>query len=97
MDITFEEKNGRGRWHFTPEGASDEAEMTFSRTNETLIMLDHTFVPTSVRGEGIGEKLAERAVKDARANGWKIVPVCPFFKAQAEEHNWDDVIPSNGG
>lgn len=92
MDIEFDEKDGRGRWHAMPEGADEEAEMTFSRTNDTLIMLDHTFVPPSVRGQGIGEELAERAVADAREKGWKIVPVCPFFKAQADSHDWDDVL-----
>ena len=95
MDIKFDEQNGRGRWHFTPDGVEEEAEMTFSRTNDTLIMLDHTYVPPSARGQGIGEKLAERAVADAREKGWTIIPVCPFFKAEAERHGWDDIVQGN--
>ncbi|WP_260483762.1 GNAT family N-acetyltransferase [Sphingomicrobium flavum] len=93
MDIKFTEHNGRGRWSVTPGGADEEAEMTFSRNNDQLIMIDHTFVPESARGQGVGEALAERAVADAREKGWKIIPVCTFFKAQAEAHpDWDDVI-----
>ena len=95
MDIQFEEKNGRGRWHLRPDGADEDAEMTFSRTNDALIMIDHTYVPPTVRGDGLGEALAEQAVKDARAKGWKIIPVCPFMKAQADRHaDWKDVIAS---
>ena len=92
MDIEFSEENGRGRWSACPEGASEEAELTFSRTNDELIMVDHTFVPPTVRDEGIGAALAKRAYKDAKANGWKIAPVCPFFKAIAEKKGWKDVV-----
>ena len=92
MDIKFNEENGRGRWHVTPEGSDEAAEMTFSRTNDTLIMIDHTFVPPAARGQGIGEKLAERAYADAKEKGWKIIPVCPFFKAEAERHGWGDIL-----
>ncbi|MCJ8191916.1 GNAT family N-acetyltransferase [Sphingomicrobium aestuariivivum] len=93
MDIIFEEKDGRGRWHVRPEGADEDAEMTFSRTNAELIMIDHTFVPPSARGQGIAGKLAQAAVDKSRAEGWKIIPVCPYMKAEAEKHDdWDDVI-----
>lgn len=93
MDIKFDEENGRGRWHINLDGVEEAAEMTFSRNNDTLVMIDHTYVPEDMRGQGIGEQLAERAVADARDKGWKIIPVCTFFKAQAEAHpDWDDVI-----
>ena len=92
MDIQFNESGNRGRWHVIPEGVDEPAEMTFSRSNEQLIMLDHTFVPEAARGQGLGEALAERAVADAREKGWQIVPVCPFFKAQADRHDWGDVV-----
>jgi hypothetical protein len=32
--------------------------MTFSRTSPTLIIIDHTGVPDSVRGKGVGQALA---------------------------------------
>lgn len=93
MDIAFNEDNGRGRWSLPVEGASEDAEMTFSRSSDTLIMIDHTYVPDEARGQGLAKKLAERAVADAREHGWKIIPVCPFFKAIAERHDdWDDVV-----
>ena len=92
MDIDFSEQNGRGKWTVMPDDGDEAAEMTFSRTNDHLIMIDHTYVPPSARGQGLGEALSKRAVEDARAKGWKIIPVCPFFKAQAERHGWGDVV-----
>ena len=92
MDIEFFEEHGRGKWCVQPDNGDELAEMTFSRTNEHLIMIDHTYVPPPARGEGLGEALAKRAVEDARANDWQIYPVCPFFKAQAQRHGWNDVV-----
>ncbi|WP_265529349.1 GNAT family N-acetyltransferase [Sphingomicrobium marinum] len=94
MDIDFTEEHGRGKWTTMPDSGDELAEMSFSRTNDQLIMIDHTYVPPPARGQGLGEALSKRAVEDARANGWKIIPVCPFFKAQAERHDWGDVVRS---
>lgn len=69
------------------------AEMTYSRTSPTLVILDHTGVPEALRGKGVGQALAKFAVDDARQGGWKIIPLCPFFKAQVARHpEWQDVI-----
>ena len=41
----------------------------------------------------VADALAERVVADARAEGFRIVPLCPFFKAQAMRHpDWADVV-----
>ena len=73
--------------------AGSEAEMTFSRVSATLIIVDHTEVAEALRGTGAGQRLAAHAVEDARAGGWKIMPLCPFMRAQAERHpEWADVI-----
>ncbi len=42
---------------------------------------------------GVGRELAQHAVEAARAGGWKVIPLCPFFKAQLERHpDWQDII-----
>ncbi|MBZ9655320.1 GNAT family N-acetyltransferase [Phyllobacterium lublinensis] len=70
-----------------------EAEMTFSRASPHLIIVDHTAVPDALRGQGVGQALALHAVEDARAGGWKIIPLCPFMRAQSLRHaEWADVI-----
>ena len=71
----------------------DEAEMTYSRAGATRIIIDHTGVPDSMRGMGVGKKLVEAAVNDARAEGFKINPLCPFAKATLEKHpEWQDAV-----
>jgi predicted GNAT family acetyltransferase len=67
--------------------------MTFSRASATLIIIDHTAVPDALRGRGVGQALVERAVLDARREGFRIFPLCPFAKSQFERHpDWRDVL-----
>ena len=91
IDITLEETDTKGRYSATVDG--HEAEMTYSRTGDATIIIDHTFVPETLRGRGIGEALVRRGVEDARAAGRSIIPLCPFAKAQIDRHSeWQDVL-----
>ncbi|MGO4436631.1 GNAT family N-acetyltransferase [Rhizobium sp. RAF56] len=91
MDIRHEATTSGGRYVAIVDGHL--AEMTYSRASPHLIIIDHTAVPDALRGKGVGQALAEYAVSEARAHGWKIFPLCPFFKAQTQRHpEWEDVI-----
>ena len=91
MDIRLEDKGSKGRSFANVEG--HEAEITYSRASPQLIIVDHTGVPDALRGKGVGQALAAHVVDDARKGGWKIIPLCPFFKAQALRHkDWADVV-----
>ena len=90
-EITREDGPKGGRYVIVING--DEAEMTYSRAGATRIIIDHTGVPDSMRGMGIGLKLVEAAVEDARAEGYKIIPLCPFAKATLDKHpEWQDAV-----
>ncbi|MGD9915010.1 MAG: GNAT family N-acetyltransferase [Rhizobiaceae bacterium] len=89
--IELEEGDSKGRYFYRADGA--EAEMTFSKVGLHQIIIDHTGVPDAFRGQGIGVKLVQRAVEDARAAGKKIIPLCPFAAAQFRRHpEWADVL-----
>ena len=89
--IELEETASKGRYIFRSHGA--EAEMTFSKAGEHLIIIDHTEVPDAFRGEGVGLRLVTRAVENARTAGKKIIPLCPFANAQFRRHpEWADVL-----
>lgn len=93
VTITLEDNGSKGRYVATLPGTSDEAEMTFSRANDQLIIVDHTGVPDSMAGKGIAKALAFHVIDEARAKGFKIIPLCPFLKAQSDKHpEWSDVI-----
>lgn len=50
------------------------------------ITFTHTEVPKALEGRGIGSKLVEAALDDARAQGLKVVPACPFVKHYMDKH-----------
>lgn len=82
-----------GRWWVVVDGY--EAKMTYSRASAALIIIDHTEVPDALRGRGVGQALVLRAVEDARRESFKIIPLCPFAKAQFERHaEWRDLLSS---
>jgi predicted GNAT family acetyltransferase len=50
------------------------------------IIFQHTSVPDTLEGRGIGGKLARAALEDARARGLVVVPNCPFVASYIRRH-----------
>ena len=93
ITITLEETGSKGRYVARVEGQEETGEMTYSRLSATRIIVDHTGVPDSLKGMGVGSALARNIVEEARAKGFTIIPLCPFLKAQVDRHpDWADVI-----
>ncbi len=91
FDIRKEDGETGGRYVVTVDGY--EAEMTYSKAGTKRIIIDHTGVPKELGGRGVGLALVERGVLDARAAGIKIIPLCPYAKAQIQKHpEWQDVL-----
>lgn len=89
--VERQDTGSKGRYVIVIDGI--EAEMTYSRVNEGMIIIDHTEVPAALRGRKVGEQLVLRAVEDARRDGVSILPLCPFAKAQIKRHiEWQDVV-----
>lgn len=81
----------KGRYVLHQNGA--EAELTYSMTSPALVIADHTEVPDSLRGTGAGLALVARLVADARAEAFKIMPLCPFVNATRKKHpEWADAF-----
>jgi len=90
-DISFEDGGSKGRYVYRANGA--EAEMTFTRAGDGLVIIDHTGVPDAFRGQGVGAALVARAVADFRAQARKVLPLCPFAAAQFRRHpEWADLL-----
>ena len=89
--VEREDGPSKGRYRMVIDGV--EAEMTYSRAGEGLIIIDHTEVPAALRGRKVGERLVRQAVEDARREGIAIFPLCPFAKAQIDRRpEWQDVL-----
>lgn len=91
FDIVHDVSGSKGRYVIThPEG---ESELTYSVMSPTLVIADHTVVAEGYEGQGIGLKLVERLLEDAREKGFKILPLCPFVNAQRRKHpEWADLF-----
>jgi predicted GNAT family acetyltransferase len=60
------------------------------------IILPHTVVPPAFEGKGVAGALARYAFGQARAEGLKVIPTCPFMSAWVKKHpeQQDIVDPS---
>jgi uncharacterized protein len=84
-----------GRYVARIDGVDGEAELRFTVRGPTLISADHTEAPASMRGTGAALALVEHMIGDARANGFKIIPICPYVLAQYKKcPEWSDVMAS---
>jgi predicted GNAT family acetyltransferase len=50
------------------------------------IVFTHTQVDPAFEGRGVGSALAAAALDDARRQGLRVVPLCPFFAAFLRRH-----------
>jgi predicted GNAT family acetyltransferase len=91
-DYTIErEDNGGSGRYVVYLGDGYEAEMTYRRQGD-VVAIDHTGVPPEFRGSGLAQKLVERGIADARAEGTKIKPLCSYVVAQFRRHpDWADL------
>jgi len=78
-EIQHERSSHRGA--FVLERAGKRlAEMTYTVAG-TRVIIDHTQVDDSLRGEGVGAKLVQAAVEWARAENARLMPLCPYAKS----------------
>jgi len=93
VQISYQDQEHKGRYVARIDGIAEEGELTISKVSDVLIIADHTFVPDAMRGTGAASALVNRLIEDARAKGQRIVPLCPFIRAQSLRHpEWSDVI-----
>lgn len=57
-------------------------EITYQTAGEDMYIIDHTLVEMNFRGRGLAEELVKKVVDKAIAENKKIVPLCPFAKAE---------------
>ena len=87
----------KGRYVVRGAGAI-EAEMTYSRSGANTLIIDHTEVPDAFRGKGIGARMLDRLIADARSDGLKVIPMCPFAAARFKRHpEWADMLAPGFG
>ena len=90
--VRHEEDGHRGAF-FIEESGKRVAEMTYSRANASLIIIDGTEVDDELSGRGVGRSLLDAAVAWARESNTKVIATCPFATAQfAKDPSIRDVL-----
>lgn len=82
LNIEHEDDGKRGA-HFIAGGGSERlAVMTYVRAGTKRIIVDHTHVDESLRGQGAGDRLLDATADMARREGLVILATCPFAGAR---------------
>lgn len=90
--IQHEEDAHRGAFFIERDGKRP-AQLTYSRANPGLVIIDHTEVDSNLAGQGVGRTLLDAAVHWARGTGTKVIAICPFAAAQfARDPSIRDVL-----
>ena len=57
------------------------------------IYFTHTEVPFGLQGKGIGSQLARKALEDVKAQGLRLIPLCPFVAKYIRRHpEWRSLV-----
>jgi len=65
-----------------PEGY---AELTY-KLESSVMLITHTFVPTSLRGQGVAEALTRTALAWASQTDLRVIPQCSYVARFIERH-----------
>jgi predicted GNAT family acetyltransferase len=71
--------------HFELEENGHTAFATYRRA-DNIVTIPHVEAPVELQGKGTAGRLMEGIVGLARANGFKIVPTCPYAVAWFRRH-----------
>ena len=85
MEIRHNFDGEYGEFYIEDNGARI-AEMTYVKSGEGEITIDHTEVSPAMKGRGIAKKLVIAGIAHAREQKLKIVPVCSYVRAEFERN-----------
>lgn len=71
----------------------DQVAFLTYRRRDDHVVLNHTEVPESLRGQGLGQVLAKHALDEARRAEANVVVRCPFVTSWLRRHKeYDDIV-----
>ena len=77
----------------TAEVDGQELRIDYGWVRDGVMRVDFVEVPRALGGRGLGTRLVGVLVEKARADGFKLIPVCGFARTQLAHHaDWQDVL-----
>lgn len=91
MDTTVRRKSGPDRFEISLDGAPAGV-ARFVDTDGRRVFF-HTEVDEAHAGKGLGGTLVQDALEATRAEGLRVVAVCPFVRKYVHRHEeWKDLV-----
>jgi uncharacterized protein len=85
IEITHIGDENSGAYRAELPDRKGHAELTW-RSRGSDRVADHTYTPPELRGRGIAGQLVQAMVADAREQGFRIVPRCPYVADWFDRH-----------
>jgi len=95
MQVSVEHDPERTRFHVPPEVIDGDLQhkmanmgivLNYRQLGDDVVDFHSTLVPPHLRGRGIGTQLVRQAFDWARAQGYTVVPTCPFVQDFLEKN-----------
>ena len=84
-EIKHKESDRRGMFYIEDEKGII-SELTYSRQENGIMVIDHTETRPELEGKGLASRLVKRSVEFAREQNIKIDPLCPFAEVQFDQN-----------
>ncbi len=78
MKLDVRHDPGGGRFFASIGG--EEATLLYTEAGARTLDFTRTYVPEALRHRNIGEAIVKHALDYAAANGYEVIPTCPFVK-----------------
>jgi len=92
MEIERVDQETSGYFKAVIDGAT-AGKMTFTKSEENEITIDHTEVNSEYQGKGVGQAMVKKSAEYARSENLKIRPQCSYAKKVMERSSdYDDVL-----
>lgn len=89
----LEIKKGTNNFYLGQNEHDFLAEITYYVDGNNHLVVDHTFVDPSLRGQGIANQLVLKVIEYAQSQNLKIVPECSYVISFFQKnHEYHDVL-----
>jgi len=83
--IQHKQTDNKGIFFVAGEEGEPLAELIYMKQGSDTMILEHTEVSDTLRGQNVGFQLVNAAIEHARSHYMKVIPMCPFAKAVIEK------------
>jgi predicted GNAT family acetyltransferase len=84
ITVKHQDDDEKGAFYVETAGRRT-AEMAYTHAGPSTIIISHTHVADSLRGQHVGRQLLDALVAWARTAPHKVVPLCPYARSEFEK------------